>query len=437
MLNVVPADREVSEHLVSHPRVDKISFTGSTRAGSRIGAICGEQIKRCTLELGGKSAAIILDDADLDAVIPALAPATMPTTARPASPRPGSSRRAAATTRSSRRWPATIGAFAGRRPRRPDDRRSARWSARRSATGSRATSPRDGDEGARLVVGGGRPPELERGWYVEPTVFADVDNGMTIAQEEIFGPVVAVIPYDDEDDAVAHRQRLRLRPLRLGVDRRRRARAARRRSGSAPAPSASTSSMLDFGGPFGGFKQSGLGREFGPEGIDEYVELQQLTAPLASARRLVAAPHVLEQRACGPVQRRHDLVAVEAVVIVKREPCTPGTEATEHRLGAPRLVGRQVARHLGHRRRHRDATLLLQLVARQRPEDVRVLVEDTAHLRDRAGQVVHRPRVVPARAAGELREPGRGALEQVDPRREVAVHGPQRDPGRLGDLRDR
>ena len=221
---------------------------------------------------------------------------------------------------------------------------------------------------------------------------------MTIAQEEIFGPVVAVIPYADEEEAIAiandsayglsgsvwsgdesaAADRRAVRTGNIGVNQSRcSTSAARSAASSAP----------------------GVGREYGLEGIDEYVELQQLTAPLpqpaASLRRRTSSSSVRR----GPVQRRHDLVPVEAVVVVKHEPRAPGTDAAEHRLGAARLVRRQVARHLGHRRRHRVATLLLQLVARQRAEDVRVLVEHTAHLRHRAGQVVHRPRVVPARAA--------------------------------------
>ena len=151
--------------------------------------------------------------------------------------------------------------------------------------------------GARLVVGGGRPSEHERGYFVEPTLFADVDNRMTIAQEEIFGPVVAVIPYSGRGRGGGDRQRLALRPLRQRLERRRRACASGWRGGCAPATSGVNHFMLDIGGPFGGFKHSGLGREYGLEGIDEYVELQQVTAPrtqpAASLRRRTSSSSVL------------------------------------------------------------------------------------------------------------------------------------------------
>ena len=134
------------------------------------------------------------------------------------------------------------------------------------------------EEGARLVVGGGRPGEFDRGYFVEPTVFADVDNGMTIAQEEIFGPVVAVIPYDGEEEAVAiaNDSMYGLSGSVWSADpERARLLAKRVRTGNVGV----NQSLLDIGGPFGGFKRSGLGREYGIEGIDEYVELQQVTSP--------------------------------------------------------------------------------------------------------------------------------------------------------------
>ena len=150
-------------------------------------------------------------------------------------------------------------------------------------------------EGARVVLGGGRPQEHERGYFVEPTVFADVDNGMTIAQEEIFGPVVAVIPYADEAEAIAIANDSVYGlsgSVWSGDEEHGRRIAARIRTGSIGV----NVSMLDIGGPFGGFKRSGLGREYGLEGIDEYVELQQLTAPrpqpAASLRRRTSSSSV-------------------------------------------------------------------------------------------------------------------------------------------------
>ena len=273
VLNVVPADREASEELVRHPLVDKISFTGSTRAGRRIAALCGEQIKRCSLELGGKSAAIVLPDADLDLVMPELAPNTMRNNGQTCTN------------------PTRVLAHRARY-------REVVEALREQVVAFRIGDPADPDvfigplvshiqrervegyiakglqEGAWLVLGGGRP-DRERGYFVEPTIFADVDNRMTIAQEEIFGPVVAVIPYDDDDDAVAiaNDSRYGLSGSVWGADTEHAKDVARRiRSGNV----AVNQHTLDPAGPFGGFKQSGLGRENGIEGIEAYVELQSI-----------------------------------------------------------------------------------------------------------------------------------------------------------------
>ena len=273
VLNVVAADREVSEELVKHPLVDKISFTGSTRAGRRIASLCGEQIKRCSLELGGKSAAIVLPDADLDAVIPALAPNTMTNSGQTCM---NQTRVLAQRERYADVVDAlaeTIGAFPIGDPGDPDVFIGPLVSAvqRQRVEGYIA---RGRAEGARLVLGGGRP-DRDRGYFVEPTLFADVDNEMTIAQEEIFGPVVAVIPYDDEEHAVAiaNDSNYGLSGSVWGPDVEHAKDIARRiRSGNV----AINQHTLDLGSPFGGFKQSGVGREYGLEGIEEYVEIQSI-----------------------------------------------------------------------------------------------------------------------------------------------------------------
>jgi aldehyde dehydrogenase (NAD+) len=273
VLNVVPADREVSEELVSHPLVDKISFTGSTRAGRRIAALCGEQIKRCALELGGKSAAIVLPDADLDVVIGELAPNTMRNNGQTCTnpTRVLAHRKCYAEVVEALR--AQVGAFQIGDPADPDVFIGPLVSdvQRERVEGYIAKGLQ---EGARLVLGGGRP-DRERGYFVEPTIFADVDNRMTIAQEEIFGPVVSVIPYDDEDDAVAiaNDSRYGLSGSVWGADAEHAKDLARRiRSGNV----AVNQHTLDPAGPFGGFKQSGLGRENGIEGIEAYTELQTI-----------------------------------------------------------------------------------------------------------------------------------------------------------------
>jgi betaine-aldehyde dehydrogenase len=273
VLNVVAADRVVSEELVRHPLVDKISFTGSTRAGRRIASLCGEQIKRCSLELGGKSAAVVLPDADIGAVIAELAPNTMRNNGqtctnqtRVLAHRP----RYAEVVEALRE---AVGAFALGDPVDPDVFIGPLVSdvQRERVEGYIATGRR---EGARLVLGGERP-ERERGYFVAPAIFADVDNRMTIAQEEIFGPVVSVIAYDDTDDAVAiaNDSSYGLSGSVWGPDGEQAKAVARRiRSGNV----AVNQHLFDPAAPFGGFKQSGLGREYGPEGIDAYVELQSI-----------------------------------------------------------------------------------------------------------------------------------------------------------------
>jgi len=273
VLNIVPADRTVSEELVKHPLVDKISFTGSTRAGRRIAALCGEQIKRCGLELGGKSAAIVLPDAELESVIPALAPNTMRNNGQTCT---NATRVLASRERYDEVVEALVEEIAAFPVGDPADPSVAigplvsevqRRRVEEHIAAGRA-------EGARLVLGGGRPG-IERGYFVEPTVFSGVDNAMAIAQEEIFGPVVCVIPYDDEDHAVAiaNDSSYGLAGSVWGSDPEHAKGVARRiRSGNV----AVNQHTLDPAGPFGGFKQSGIGRENGIEGIESYVELQTI-----------------------------------------------------------------------------------------------------------------------------------------------------------------
>lgn len=271
VLNIVAADRDVSEELVKHPLVDKISFTGSTRAGRRIASLCGQQIKRCSLELGGKSAAIVLPDADLDAVIPELAPNTMRNNGQTCTNQTrvlAHRRRYEDVVQALRE---AIGGFRSGDPADPEVFMGPLVSEaqRDRVEGYIAAGI---EEGARLALGGGRP-DRDRGYFVEPTLFADVDNGMKIAREEIFGPVVSVIAYDDEDHAVelANDSSYGLSGSIWGPDLEHAKDVARRiRSGNV----AVNQHTLDPAGPFGGFKQSGVGRENGVEGIEAYVELQ-------------------------------------------------------------------------------------------------------------------------------------------------------------------
>lgn len=277
VLNVVPATRTVSETLVRHPEVDKVSFTGSTRAGRRIGAICGEQIKRCTLELGGKSAAILLPDVDLDRALPLLAPATMANNGQTCL---NQTRVLAPTGRYDEVLGGLrelIGAWKVGDPADPEVEvgplitETQRSRVERSIDQART-------EGARIVLGGGRPQHLSSGYFVEPTILAGVDNAMTVAREEIFGPVVAVIPYRDDDEAVAiaNDSPYGLSGSVWSADTEHALTIARRiRSGNV----AVNQHRADLAAPLGGFRKSGIGREWGREGIDAYAELQAIPLP--------------------------------------------------------------------------------------------------------------------------------------------------------------
>ncbi|MCW2525393.1 MAG: putative aldehyde dehydrogenase [Pseudonocardiales bacterium] len=278
VLNIVAADASVSEYLVRHLGVDKVSFTGSTAVGRHIGGICGTALRRCTLELGGKSAAIVLPDFELTTANVTMLVAGVMTNAGQV---------CAAQTRvlvPRSRYDEVIDAMTERTqaltvgdPRSPTTNIGPLVSSRQRDRVERYIGI-GVEEGARLVTGGGRP-DLDRGWYVEPTIFADVDSAMTIAREEIFGPVAAVIAYDGDDEAVsiandseyglagavwtadvAHGEEI----------------AGRIRTGSV---SINSPGALDANGPFGGFKNSGIGREGGPEALGDYTEYQTILVP--------------------------------------------------------------------------------------------------------------------------------------------------------------
>ncbi|WP_199435317.1 aldehyde dehydrogenase [Qaidamihabitans albus] len=279
VVSVLPAGREVGAHLVTHPGVDKISFTGSTAAGRHIASLCGQDLRRVTLELGGKSAAIVLDDADLAQTVERLQLASLM----------NSGQACIAQTRilaSRKRHDEVVDALAGMVGALtigdPLDYGNfiGPLVARRQQERVEGYIRIGQEEGGKVAVGGpGRPEGLDTGWYVRPTVFAGVDNSARIAQEEIFGPVLAVIPYEDEEDAVriANDSDYGLAgsvwtsDVDHGLD------VARRvRTGTLGI----NQYLLEFNAPFGGFKASGIGREFGPEGIDGYVELKSVALPI-------------------------------------------------------------------------------------------------------------------------------------------------------------
>jgi acyl-CoA reductase-like NAD-dependent aldehyde dehydrogenase len=270
VINVVMADREVSELLVRDPRVDKIAFTGSTAAGRRIASICGERIARYTLELGGKSAAVILDDADLTKAAQTIAGAECFLSGQVCS---SLTRIVIGRSRQAEFVDTLAAAFSAVQVGDPfaDSTQMGPLAMERQRDRVEGYIKQGVDEGATLVTGGGRPKHLDRGYYIEPTVFSNVDNHSTIAQEEIFGPVLSVIPVDDDEQAVRTANDtiygLNSSVFTEDIDRAR-AVAARLRAGTV----GHNNFRTDFGIAFGGFKQSGIGREGGREGLLPYLE---------------------------------------------------------------------------------------------------------------------------------------------------------------------
>lgn len=277
VFSVLPANRDVSDYLIRRREVDKVSFTGSTAAGRHIASVCGERMARYTMELGGKSAAIILDDAKIETVVNGIMPNLVFMAGQ----------QCAAFSRilvSSRRRDDVIEALsAAMRSIKVGD--AFDQSTQMGPLVSKRQLERvcnyinaGAKEGARIVTGGGRPEHLPKGWFVEPTLFTDVDNDMTIAREEIFGPVGVVISYTNVEDAIAIANDSEY-GLSGGVfteDVERAYAVARRvRTGNI----GQNCRVVDFRLPYGGFKLSGVGREGGPEGLDAFTELKTIFLP--------------------------------------------------------------------------------------------------------------------------------------------------------------
>ncbi len=273
VVNLVPGHRDASDHLVCNPGIDKVSFTGSTVAGKRIASVCGSRIARCTLELGGKSAAILRDDFAvgdaaklLTGTIIRLSGQICAMLSRVIVPRSRHDELAEAIAAEMKQVrigystdPATqLGPLAMKRQLERVE-----------------MYIEEGRKTADLITGGGRPAHMNVGYFIEPTLFANVDNSSRIAQEEIFGPVLSLIPCEDDEDAIrianASDYGLNGSVLTHDVD------AAYRIARAVRTGAVAQNGMrLDFGLPFGGFKQSGIGREGGPDGLAAYVEAKTI-----------------------------------------------------------------------------------------------------------------------------------------------------------------
>lgn len=277
VFNVVPAGREVGNALISDPRVDKISFTGSTDAGRHIAKVCADRIARVSLELGGKSASILCDDANIDAWTEHMALLTMPFSGQICF---SQTRVLVPENRHDEfldSYVAKVKSFKVGDPWDPEVLIGPVSMARqRERVLNYIELGRK--EGARVVIGGGRVPGFNRGYYVEPTIFDGVDNSMRIAREEIFGPVVSVISYrsDEEAIAIANDSDYGLSGSVFSADIERGKRIARRiRTGHIGV----NTFAVDYTAPFGGYKRSGLGREAGPEGLAGFQETKSMFLP--------------------------------------------------------------------------------------------------------------------------------------------------------------
>ena len=274
VINIITGSRIVGAQLVQHPLVSKVAFTGSTEAGRTIAEQCGRLLRPVTLELGGKSACVVLEDADLDALARVLIRTTLRNTGQTCY---NSTRLLAPTVIYERVVDLASSVIGEARQGDPLDPLTVfgpvvsarqRDSIEEYIAIGRA-------EGARVAVGGGRPSDPDRGFFVEPTVFRNVTSSMRIAREEIFGPVLSIIEYSDEDEAVriANDSQFGLGGSVFSVDTdRAMALAQRIESGSLGINFYAS----NHAAPFGGWKDSGLGLEYGPEGVAPYVRLKSI-----------------------------------------------------------------------------------------------------------------------------------------------------------------
>jgi aldehyde dehydrogenase (NAD+) len=277
-LSVVPGGVDTGEALTSNPGLDMLTFTGSSTVGREVGKRAADMLKPCTLELGGKSAAIVREDVDLGATVPMIVSAGLLNSGqgcvnqtRILAPRSRYDEIVDAVKNFVETLPVGL----------PNDPAAKIGPLISEAQRTRVEGyiKKGIEEGARLVCGGGRPEGLGSGYFVQPTVFADVDNKMTIAQEEIFGPVLCIIAYDTEDDAIRIANdsvyglagSVWTTDVQHGIEI-----AAQIRTGTFGINWYTVDPRL----PFGGYKNSGIGREFGPEGIEEFCQLKSVLLPM-------------------------------------------------------------------------------------------------------------------------------------------------------------
>ncbi len=278
VLSVVPGGIETGQALTSNTDVDIFTFTGSSGVGKEIGRRAADLLKPCTLELGGKSAAIVLEDVDLAAAVPMLVFSGIMNTGQACV----AQTRILAPRSRYDEIVDTVSTFVQALPVGPPSDPAAQIGSlisEKQRARVEGYIARGIEEGARLVCGGGRPEGLDNGFFVQPTVFADVDNNMTIAQEEIFGPVLSIIPYDTEDDAIkiANDSVYGLAgsvwttnvPRGIEV-------SEKIRTGTY----AINWYAFDPCCPFGGYKNSGIGRENGPEGVEHFTQQKSVLMPM-------------------------------------------------------------------------------------------------------------------------------------------------------------
>lgn len=272
VFSVLPAEREVSDYLIRKPEIDKVSFTGSTAAGLHIASVCGARMARVTTELGGKSAAIVLDDADVGKVVAGIMPNLVGLCGQQCA---AFSRIVVPSARAAEIGEAVAAAMRAVKVGDPFDPATQMGPliSRRQHERVLGYIEQGQAAGAILLTGGRRPAQLDKGWFVEPTLFAGADNTMAIAREEIFGPVGTILAYDSEEEAIAIANDSNY-GLSGGVfteDPERAYRVARRiRTGNF----GHNGRVIDYTMPYGGFKQSGIGREGGIEGLHAFTEIK-------------------------------------------------------------------------------------------------------------------------------------------------------------------